>query len=85
MIDPHTADGLNAARAHRREGVKMLVLETALAAKFAETIREATGVDPVEPEAYRGIEKRPQKVLVMDADVEAVKAFIRRTLQDCKA
>lgn len=77
MIDPHTADGLNAARTKKRAGVKMLVLETALAAKFAETIREATGEDPAVPAAYEGIESRPQKVTVMDVDAEAVKRFIR--------
>ncbi len=80
MIDPHTADGLNAARAHKREGVKMLVLETALAAKFAETIREATGVDPAVPASYEGLESRPQKVEVLDADAGAVKRFIEKAL-----
>ena len=36
-IDPHTADGVKVARRHLRDGVPMLVLETAMPAKFAET------------------------------------------------
>ncbi len=43
MIDTHTADGLKVAREHVKAGVPMLVLETALPAKFAETIVEAHG------------------------------------------
>uniref|UniRef100_UPI00356A33CC threonine synthase n=1 Tax=Polaromonas sp. TaxID=1869339 RepID=UPI00356A33CC len=41
MIDTHTADGLKVARAHLQAGVPMVVLETALPIKFAETIEEA--------------------------------------------
>src|SRR5690606_28841417 len=37
-IDTHTADGVKVAREHRTPGVPMVVLETALPIKFAETI-----------------------------------------------
>lgn len=80
MVDPHTADGIKAAREMKREGVKMLTLETALPAKFAETIREATGVDPEVPASYKGIEQREQHVTVMDADAEKIKAFIKESI-----
>ena len=79
MIDPHTADGLKVALAHRElgeAGVPMVVLETAQPVKFAETIREALGREPTRPEALAGIEALPQRVEVMDADAAAVKAFI---------
>ena len=46
VIDTHTADGLKVALARRESGVTMLVLETALAAKFAGTIEEALGIVP---------------------------------------
>ncbi len=49
MIDTHTADGIKVAREHRLAGVPMIVLETAQAVKFAETIQEALGRDPVRP------------------------------------
>jgi threonine synthase len=76
MIDPHTADGVNVAREHLDEGVPMLVLETALPAKFAATIVEATGVAPEPPPALRGLEALPRRCTVMPPDVDAVKALI---------
>jgi threonine synthase len=76
MIDTHTADGLKVALEHRDAGVPMLVLETALPAKFAATIREATGTDPEPPAALKGIEQLPRRFTVMKPDVAAVKAFI---------
>ena len=77
MIDTHTADGLKVAREHRRDGVPMIVLETALPAKFAETIREALGIDPPRPAALQGIEALPKRFQVLPADAEAVKRYIR--------
>ena len=77
MVDTHTADGLKVAREQRRDGVPMLVLETALPAKFAETIREAVGVEPPRPPALQGIESLPRRVQVLPADTERVKAYIR--------
>ncbi len=77
MIDTHTADGLKVALAHLQPGLPMLVLETALPAKFAATIREATGRDPEPPAALRGIESLPKRFTVMQPDVAAVKQFIQ--------
>ena len=79
MIDTHTADGVKVARelaAQVPSGVPLLVLETALPVKFAETLREALGRDPERPAGLEGIEDLPQRVEVMDPDVEAVKRFI---------
>jgi len=75
-IDPHTADGINVGLQHREPGVPLICLETALPAKFAETIREALGHDPEVPPGYQGLESRLQRVAVMDPDVEAVKSYI---------
>jgi threonine synthase len=82
MIDTHTADGLKVALEHRTEDMPMLSLETALPAKFEETIVEALGRKPERPAATTGIEKLPQCVEVMDANVEAVKRFIAREVED---
>jgi threonine synthase len=76
MIDTHTADGLKVALEHLQPGVPMLVLETALPAKFAATIREATGRDPEPPAALKGIENLPKRFKVMPPDAARVKAFI---------
>jgi threonine synthase len=76
IIDTHTADGLKVAREHQRPGVPMLVLETALPAKFASTIREALGCEPDRPPGFEGIESLPKRFTVLPADVQAVKRFI---------
>ena len=76
LVDTHTADGLKVAREHRQKGVPMIVLETALPAKFAATILEATGVNPEPPAALRGIEALPKRFVEMTADVGAVKRYI---------
>jgi threonine synthase len=78
MVDTHTADGIKVARQYREAGVPMIVLETAQAVKFAETIREALGRDPVRPGELEGIEDLPQKVEVVDAAVNQVKDIIVR-------
>jgi threonine synthase len=76
MIDTHTADGVKVAREHLQAGVSMIVLETALPIKFAETIVEATGQEPDRPARFNGIEALPRRVTHMPADVQAIKAFI---------
>jgi threonine synthase len=77
LIDTHTADGLKVARQHMQPGVPMLVLETALPAKFAATIREAIGQDPELPPALRGIESLPRRFVVMPPDALRVQGYIR--------
>ncbi|TSE25432.1 Threonine synthase [Tepidimonas sediminis] len=76
LIDPHTADGVKVAREHLQPGVPMIVLETALPAKFAATIVEATGREPDRPAHLVGIESLPKRVRVMPADAAQVKAYI---------
>ncbi|MDE2296664.1 MAG: threonine synthase, partial [Burkholderiales bacterium] len=76
IIDTHTADGLKVAREHLAPGVPMIVLETALPAKFAQTIVEAIGREPDRPAAMRDIEQLPKRYTEMTADAQAVKAFI---------
>ena len=75
-IDPHTADGVKVGFAHRETGVPLLCLETALPVKFADTIREALGRDPERPAGSEGIEQLPQRVVVLEQDVEALKRHI---------
>jgi len=76
MIDTHTADGLKVAREQVEPGVPMIVLETALPAKFAATIVEAIGREPDRPAATVGIEQLPKRFKVMRVDAQAVKAYI---------
>ena len=76
VIDTHTADGLKVAREHIEPGVPMIVLETALPAKFAAAIVEALGREPDRPAALRGIEQRPRRFETMEPDAAAVKRYI---------
>ena len=75
-IDTHTADGVKVAREHAVPGQPMLVLETALPIKFAETIVEALGHAPERPAQFDGIEDLPKRVQVMPADVQQIKSYI---------
>jgi threonine synthase len=76
MVDTHTADGLKVGLEQRRPGLPLICLETALPAKFEETIVEALGRQPERPKALEGNENLPQRVVVMDANVDTLKAFI---------
>ncbi|PWB20398.1 threonine synthase [Comamonas sp. JNW] len=76
MIDTHTADGVKVAREHLG-AEPMIVLETALPIKFAATIEEALGRTPERPAKFDGIEDLPKRVVVMPADVDQVKTYIK--------
>ena len=78
MVDTHTADGLKVAREHLQPGVPMLVLETALPAKFAATIEEALGRSPLRPAGLDGIEDLPKRYIRMPVDVAQVQAYVAR-------
>ena len=78
LIDPHTADGIKVARQLREIGEVVVCLETAKAAKFKETIQQAVGADVSipRPENLTNLEELPQRVTVLDNDVQAVKQFV---------
>ncbi len=76
LFDPHTADGVAVAQAHRESGVPMICLETALPAKFAETIVEATGQQPSVPPALADLPQRVKRFSVMPNDLKQLKGYI---------
>ena len=76
LIDPHTADGVKVALEHLEPNVPMVVLETALPIKFANTLLEATGQNPPMPEAFKDLEKSPKRFVTMPPDVAQIKAYI---------
>jgi len=78
IVDPHTADGIEVAQRCREPGVPMICLETAQPAKFAQTIREALGEDPVRPAWLTDLESLPQRFEVIEPDADAVKRIIAR-------
>ncbi|MGV3581404.1 MAG: threonine synthase [Methylophilus sp.] len=79
-IDTHTADGLKVALEHREANVPMLVLETALPAKFEDAIVEALGEKPERPSSLEGLEDLPQRSVVMEASADEIKAYIEKNI-----
>lgn len=77
LIDPHTADGVKVAAAHVEPGIPMLVLETALPAKFADVIHEALGIDVPVPVHLSDLADRPQRVAELDCNADAVRDYIK--------
>ena len=76
VVDPHTADGIKVGREHRDPDVPLVCVETALPAKFAATIREALGREPGRPDAFVGLEARPQKCVTLPARAAAVRDYL---------
>ena len=79
LIDPHTADGVHVARRLLAAGEisgPVVVLETALPVKFAETITQAIGIVPPRPERFAGIEDLPRHVTRIPVDADAVRRVI---------
>jgi len=76
VIDPHTADGVKVARPFVEPGVPMLVLETALPAKFADVVQEALGQAAPVPAHLADLEQLPQRVQVLDCTTDAVRRYI---------
>lgn len=82
IIDPHTADGVKVAHQLRQKDETIICLETAKAAKFADTIHEALGdnITINRPEKLISLETLPQYVTVMENDSLHVKEYIRMKL-----
>lgn len=78
IIDTHTADGVKVALEQQKAGQPMVVLETALPIKFAQTIEQALGRKPDRPPQFDGIENLPKRVQSMPADSALIKAYIEK-------
>ena len=76
VIDTHTADGLNVGLKFRQPGIPLIVLETALPAKFEDAIQEAIRQKPERPVELASLESLPRKVEIMAPDVTALKTYI---------
>jgi len=77
LIDPHTAVGLGAAAACRRDpAVPMVVLSTADPAKFPDAVEAATGIRPELPPRLADLFDRPEHCDVVVNDYDAVRAAI---------
>jgi len=76
VVDPHTADGIKVGLERRDPAVPLVCVQTALAAKFSATIKEAIGREPERPPAYADLEGRTQRFTTLPVAVDRVKAYI---------
>ena len=82
LVDPHTAVGIAAARRLRpstadgADQPPLVVLATADAGKFPETVRRATGVEPPIPAPLQELLERPKQATPLEPRYAALRAFI---------
>ncbi|MSO55029.1 MAG: threonine synthase [Rhodospirillales bacterium] len=76
IIDPHTAIGIAAARAHRDPAVPTVAIATAHPAKFPEAVETAIGRKPALPAKLADLMTRPERVSVLPNNVDALKDFV---------
>lgn len=78
VIDPHTADGVTAARTKQDPSVPIVCMSTALPVKFEPTIRQALGFIPDRPTRFRNLEVQSESGFTVIANKpDDVKNFIR--------
>ncbi len=77
LADPHTAVGLDVARAFRDPAHPMIALATAHPAKFPVAVMEATGVEPALPVWLAGLMYREERLTVLPNDLTTVEDFVR--------
>jgi len=81
LVDPHTAVGLGAAAAARRDpSVPMVALATAHPAKFPDAVEAATGIRPPLPDRLADLLDRPERYDTLPNELAAVRAHIDATL-----
>ena len=77
LLDPHTAVGLAAARARRRDpAVPMVVLATAHPAKFPDVVEQVSGAHPALPKHLVDLMQRGERINVLANDIGKIKSFI---------
>jgi threonine synthase len=81
VVDPHTAVGLGAAAACRRDpAVPMISLATAHPAKFPDAVEAAIGVRPPLPDRLADLFERDEHLVTLPNDVDEIRTFIDATL-----
>ena len=76
VVCPHTAVALAAARRLDRAEGPVVALSTAHPAKFPEAVSKALGFEPQAPAQLRGLEGKPERFEVIDADPDAARSAI---------
>jgi threonine synthase len=78
LVDPHSAIGVAAGRARRRDPkVPLVAVATAHPAKFPDAVEQATGIRPALPARLADLFQRPERYEAMTCNPEALKDYIR--------
>jgi threonine synthase len=79
LLDPHSAIGVAAGRAGRRDAASPLIaLATAHPAKFPEAVAKATGTAPALPQHLADLMSRPERCATLANDRRALFAHLER-------
>ena len=83
LIDPHTAVGIAAGRALKRDPASpMVFISAAHPAKFGDAVEAATGVLPKPPARFNGLMEREERCRVLANELPAVQGFIAGRLAE---
>jgi threonine synthase len=78
IVDPHTAVGIAAGRAKRRDpAVPLVALATAHPAKFGEAVKRATGAEPPLPPALAALKQKPEYCVTLPNSAAALFDHLR--------
>ncbi|MDR2454882.1 MAG: threonine synthase [Bifidobacteriaceae bacterium] len=80
LVDPHTADAVHVAAGSGVAG-PIVVLETALPVKFAQTIAEAVGFAPPVPPRFAGLLEAGRHAVDLPNDAAALKRWLAAWLE----
>lgn len=83
MVDPHGAvalGGLHAFKSEYNSGSKVIVLETAHPAKFADIVKECTGISPEKPASFIELENRKESYKKIDTDYRSFLNYLKSRL-----
>ncbi len=76
VLDPHTAIGVKVGQEKAGGECPLICLATAHPAKFGAAVQEAIDLAPTMPASLAGIEQRPSRCEIIDAETDAVRRFI---------
>lgn len=81
FIDTHTADAFYVGEKLRNKKVKNIILETAQAVKFEETVLQATGKSVPAKADIKDLSKKMQKIFIANPEAEIIKGFIKSSVK----
>ncbi len=78
ILDPHTAIGVKVGKEQAGGECPLVCLATAHPAKFGDAVQEAIGTSPTIPESLAGIEQRPSRCEIIDADTNSIRNYVEQ-------